>query len=567
MVTRVLHIEQTTDDVLLTAATYQATGLLHKIYNKLELAEDGGFIAQMEGIYPLMDASWYESTFANAKAMYSSLEAIRGDKEDELLYITKRLEEDEFSTMYEKREKFFLEKKQREIIRTKNKNITFGGKQTLRAITAAKQRIQNKNKELHDALSVKPRGARERIEKQCNVKELKREIRKTQVSLAKYEEEFRKNRVSGLYIIGRACEGGNRKVDFDLLNNKILLKLNKNNHIEITLVPLRGKKLKRELIELQKAIENDAIAVTVRITTEDVYLSFDEQKLAGYAFDAIGCKNKIKELGLKKDDKDKKKVVYKEFFQEQEERFYKDKLAYRYAAIDKNPYEISLVIGDKLNNEGKFHVVFEWVFDLVELAKKLGLSSDDPKQLRQNNKMKTEIANLWSHIFDLMIHYRVGNFVHEDLELKPKTSAEKQAKEFNRQTKHIWHRTLSDQLLTKHTNKLGIKLIGVEPCYSSFIGNLIFMKYDPIAAAYELMRRGIVKFIKGRSFFPDTSRICLEKMDYLKSKNIEINSWVQLFKKTTKAGLRYRNRDKKLFLCQEHHLNSRKSKIKTLTPV
>jgi hypothetical protein len=129
----------------------------------------------------------------------------------------------------------------------------------------------------------------------------------------------------------------------------------------------------------------------VRITDEEVFLSYDEQKLYGYAFDKVGCKNKIKKLRLK--EKEEKKPVYREFFQEQEQRFFAGKIGNRYASVDKNPYEISLVIADKLSDSGRFHVVFERNFDLTELCVKLGLASDDPLQIAQNNKRKTEIVS------------------------------------------------------------------------------------------------------------------------------------------------------------------------------
>ena len=549
---------------MLSAITFQATGLYHKVYNNLELAEDEEFIAQMRQKFPLMDASMYGFIYAGAKGAYSSLEAIRKGKEEELCYIERSLKKGEFKTMRQKTHRFCLERKYRRILETKDKDIAFGGKANLRGITSCKQRLKDKNAELKDVLKTRPKKPNEKAERQQKIDLLKKEIKKTKESLEKFTANFKKNRIYGLYIIGRACEGGNRKVDFDLLNNKATLKLNAKDHIELTLIPQRGKKTKKEMKILQQAIDNNEIAVTARITEHEMHLSFDEQKLNGFAFNKIACKNKIKELGLK--EAEDKKAIYRDFYKEQEHRFFADKIGTRYAAIDQNPYEISLVIADKVGEQGKFNVLFERVFEISELSTKLGLPSDDPKQIRQNNKRKTEIANIWTSIFEMLTHFKVGNFIREDLNLKPKTSAEKEFKEFNRQTKNVWHRQLSNELITKHTNILGIKLIGVEPCYSSFIGNMIYNKYDPIAAAYELLRRGIVKYIPGRKFFPGTSRICSEKLTYLKSKNIEINSWAQLFKKCTLAGLRYRNKDKETYLCQGHYLNSRKSKVKILAP-
>ena len=558
MVTKGLDIVSCSDDELLESITFQATGLYHKLYNNMELAGDDGFIAQMREQFPMMDASLYESTFVMAKATYFSLEEIRKSKEEELCYIGKKLDSGVFSTMYEKTEKYFLEKKRMRIEKTKGRNITFGGKGSLRGITITKQKIKSKSLELEELLLWKPIGHKEKTEKQKMIDSLKKEIKITEKLLERYLAEYKKNRLSGVYIVGRACEGGNRKIDFDLLNNKAVFKINKKNRIELTFAPLRGKVFRRDIEKLQNAIDKNLIAVTVRITKTMIFLSYDEQKLEGYAFDTVGYKKEIKELGLT--DQNDRKRIYMEFCKEQENRFFANKLKNRFAVVDKNPYEISVVIGDKLTNGGKFHTIYERVFDLTNLCKKLGLPSSDPRQIKQNNKRKTEIAEIWKYVFSLMSHFKVGNFIQEDLTIKPKTSAEKEFKEFNRQTKNVWHRSLTDQLIAKYTNKLGIKLIEVEPCYSSFIGNMNFSQYDPIAAAYELLRRGIVKYIKGRSFFPDTSRICLEKLDYLKSKNSETNSWVGMYKDIVHAGLRYRNRDKKL-LWIEHYLNNKKSKV------
>jgi len=105
---------------------------------------------------------------------------------------------------------------------------------------------------------------------------------------------------------------------------------------------------------------------------------------------------------------------------------------------------------------------------------------------------------VWKYIFNLAKHYKVSHFVMEDLDFKPKVDKNK-PKEFNRKTKNLWHRTLTQQLVNKYCNINGIIKIEVIPCYSSFIGNMVYEDYDPIAASLELCRRGIVKYIKGSS--------------------------------------------------------------------
>ncbi len=242
----------------------------------------------------------------------------------------------------------------------------------------------------------------------------------------------------------------------------------------------------------------------------------------------------------------------------------------RFASVDQNPYEISLVIGDKIseNKDGEFKVIHKHVFDLKNLCENRRLASDDVKKLNLNNKLKNEIKEIWKQIFTTCMHYKVYNFITEELDFKENHKKET-SKEFNRQTKNIWHRELSKKLIQKWINIYGLKHIEVNPCYSSFIGNFIHDEYDPIAAAIEILRRGIVKFLKGSSLYPDTRLINQRKLDYLAGENIlgqSWDSWNSLYKLTTRAGLRYRNRDKETYFLAgtNNNLRSHKSETKVL---
>jgi len=135
--------------------------------------------------------------------------------------------------------------------------------------------------------------------------------------------------------------------------------------------------------------------------------------------------------------------------------------------------------------------------------------------------------------------------VVEDLEFKSK---DKKSKEFNRQTKNIWHRTLTTNMINKNCNELGIIKVEVNPVYSSFIGNLIHNEYDCIASALELCRRGAVKYIKNSNFYPPMV-IFPEKLSYLLENkiDIEIDTWDKLFHEITNTRLSYRNKDLSLF--------------------
>lgn len=100
-----------------------------------------------------------------------------------------------------------------------------------------------------------------------------------------------------------------------------------------------------------------------------------------------------------------------------------------------NPEYIGFCIQDK---SGK--IVHKECIDLSMLSTKLKLSSIDHIQVRQNNKRKYEITIAWKHIFDLCKHYKVSNFVIEELNFKDKL-INTDSTIANYKTKNIWHRT------------------------------------------------------------------------------------------------------------------------------
>lgn len=89
---------------------------------------------------------------------------------------------------------------------------------------------------------------------------------------------------------------------------------------------------------------------------------------------------------------------------------------------------------------------------------------------------------------------------------------------------------------------------------------MIHEEYDPVASAKELLRRGIVKYIKGNSLYPEIAKINRQKLTYLVGENIEFQDYISLYKHFTCAGLRYRNRE--LISREDRNLSSHKSKVK-----
>ena len=111
----------------------------------------------------------------------------------------------------------------------------------------------------------------------------------------------------------------------------------------------------------------------------------------------------------------------------------------------------------------------------------------------------------------------------------------------NRKTKNIWHRELTTNLITKYCNILGIEKIEVNPCYSSFIGNIQHNYFDPLNAALEIARRGKSKYTKG-AFYPSLERTDFDTMYRLglDVQNSTVTNWQEALKLFKNAGLRYR---------------------------
>lgn len=529
MLTLKEKIHSVSDETTLKKVAFQSTGIFYKLYNNPELLEDKSFKKELISKNDLIDVSMFDFIVEGVKTKLNQYETIRNNKITEYNSIISLLNGTEISN----KKRYLLLNKKSTIEKTINNGCCFGGKALLRSITKHAQLAQSKNSSEDEVLKNKTLYEREL-------------------------SEFRSKRKIGVYLIGRACNKGNRKIDFDLNNNKIIFKPNRENHIEITLKSKRNKEL---LSKIQLLADTKQLSITVRITETHVCISFDETIVSGFNFDATEYKKVIRENNIT--TKEGKKEIAKQFYDKLRNKKLIGKIALRFASIDTNPKEISVVIGDRINKNGEFKTVYKCVFDLEKLCDKTGLASDDEKQKSYNNKRKHELKEIWKRIFILCKHYKVFNFITEELNLK--TNHKKETKvEFNRQTKNIWHRELSKKLIEKWINIFGFNHIEVNPCYSSFIGNMIHPDYDPIAAAIELLRRGIVKFIKGSSLYPDLRLINQQKLSYLVGENIPCQSWISLYKQITRSGMRYRNRDKKL-LRVDTNLSSYKSKVKILS--
>lgn len=506
---------------------FQSTGAFYKLYNNPELLEDKGFKQEILSQNNLLDVFMYECIVSDVKTKLAQKETSDKKKLEEIEKI-ERVLANENKKIITKKKRYKLINKLAQLKRNFGKYSCFGGKALLRKITKHAQLANNLGERLTD-----------------------KEVAENQRLYEKELAEFRSKRLLGVYLIGACNMNCNRKFDFDLPNKTVIFKLKKDIHIEIKFSDRREK----ELFKLQELINQSLIPITVRITNENICFSYDEAILNGFNFDKNEFNRTIKKHKISTPEG--RKEVSKDFFRDLESRKLLGKIGTRFASIDINPYEIGFVIGEKINDKGEFKSIVKHVYDLSKLSESNGLSSTD--NTSNVNKRKHEIREVWKSIFFAMIHYKVYNFVSEDLNFKPNHKKETTT-EFNRLTKNIWHRTLTNQLIKKYINVYGFNHIEVNPCYSSFVGNMIHEEYDPVASAKELLRRGIVKYIKGNSLYPEIAKINRQKLTYLVGENIEFQDYISLYKHVTCAGLRYRNRE--IISRADKNLNSHKSKVK-----
>ena len=105
------------------------------------------------------------------------------------------------------------------------------------------------------------------------------------------------------------------------------------------------------------------------------------------------------------------------------------KLGRNYVGIDLNPEYIGVSIIDKLDED--FKLIDSFCYNLSDLMDKSGLSSTHKNSKYLTNKRKYEIGVIYTDLFRKITHYKVGYFVMEDLNFKPK-NVNDSLTEFNR---------------------------------------------------------------------------------------------------------------------------------------
>jgi len=249
--------------------------------------------------------------------------------------------------------------------------------------------------------------------------------------------------------------------------------------IELFLPNLRNN-YQNSLVELQTLAETKQIPYSVKLDSENIYISYE------------------------------KPILQNKFFQ------------INTLALDLNPNYIGLSVQNPSQE-----VIFTKLFDISRLT--------------DTNKQNYELSIIAKYITNVAKHYNCKNLAVEDLSIKSRDH--EKGKNYNKNVNNKWNRNLLLQYLQKRCRLVGIKFLEVAAYYSSIIGNMLHRGFaDPVASSLEIGRRathGATKQ-KDENFYPDVS--IGNKFCHLLADKTEIfSNWKEIssfFKK--KPELRYR---------------------------
>lgn len=283
------------------------------------------------------------------------------------------------------------------------------------------------------------------------IKRLKNQITK---------QEYQLNRLAPLCSYGEKSSGtkhvhGNRKFKLSSDLYSIILKL-KERKIIILLPKYIKRNYRHLLTELYKHQLSDDLPITYKLDLNHVYICFDESIL--------------------------KQETAKQ-------------IQNRVMSIDMNPNYIGWSVVD-WESSNKFNVIKSGVISIKQLndldnnLKNKGYSSGSNQRTYITSKRTHETYQISKKLIDIALHYKVQLFGIEDLSIQP--SDKEVGKRFNRLVNNQWSRNKLVENLKKRCNIFGIKLLEIEPEYSSFIGNFLFRSLnlpDMVLASIEISRR------------------------------------------------------------------------------
>lgn len=270
------------------------------------------------------------------------------------------------------------------------------------------------------------------------------------------KDEFNKNRLSPLYSIGEISNPGvkcNRKFLIQDLYT-IIFKPSKKEKIELN-INVNSKKYKHYLELLMLHQEKRDLSITYKLSSEYIWISFDETIL----------KHELKSFNT---------------------------IQNRIISVDLNPNYIGYSVLDWKDSEN-FNIIDKGVLSLKSLNDKdnsIKCPSTDKQKLYLTNKRNFEVLEVSKFLVEKMKHYKCSVFAIEDLKIKSKDNNKE--KKFNKLCNNQWCRVKLVNNLQKWCNIYSVNLIKIAPEYSSFIGNIVNRELklpDMILSSIEISRR------------------------------------------------------------------------------
>ena len=312
------------------------------------------------------------------------------------------------------------------------------------------------------------------------------------------KQEFKNRRLLPISIYGQAAYKGNRLFDFTLNNNRIIYKPQRDRHVDIDFMPMK-KNVANELAKIQEMAENNMITISVRLSPDYIWLTYDESLLADSQYQHL---HSTRVLG-----------------------------------VDMNPNYIGISVIE-FNKNDEFKVLHKQVFDLSRLTGISGNGSSSVQSKYLTHKLRHETIDIAHEVNKLVNVWKCKTVAIEDLHITHRDY--KKGTIFNRLCNNKWERRLFVNKLSMLANLHNYHLVEVSPAYSSIVGNVAYggeNTPDMVAASIEIARRAYKKFDKGW-FYP---RFNIQFRDEQWKQTLgPVDDWKGLFSKIKETGLKYR---------------------------
>ena len=497
MLTRKLHINHCENPEYIREKQVRYSYAFRRMYKMLDSSADPEFIERFKETFSLTDIE-YRSLVSEVKSFKDRENTMYEDKKERIGELQEKID----SGKLDKRKKYKALMKIIRLSQGIGRESTFGG-----------------------------RDLQQRLTRECN----KQGDRRDEDKIKELRDEFRENRIIPFVVTGEASQKGNRFFDISRLtvDGTVVYKPNKDTHISLSVkVP---RKFRKELSKLSGLVAAKAIPLTVRLSNEYLYLTFDEEQLHGYGLNENERRREVKAVKAehhnKEDEEALIKDIYRSYRDEQRERKLEGKIDGRVMAVDLNPEHIGYSVLEK-DGESGYSVIDCGLVWFKQFMQKTGKSSDSEESKHRNNKHRYEVPMVVKHLFTLLAHYRCSGFVVEDLSFKTDDASVREA---NRKQRNLWYRTLLMRCVTRRCSETGVELIKVNACYSSFIGNIQHPYADATNASVEIGRRGLYKYTKG-GFYPHITEADMRTLEARFGDVVvcsTVRNWVEAYKSLT----------------------------------